>query len=48
MIPWIAVFTKLACLFHIIFNILFSFDLFIRKKQAFKNQMLESHHLTAA
>ena len=31
MIPRNTVFTKLACLFHIIVNISFSYDLFIRK-----------------
>ena len=42
------VFTKLACLFHVIVNISFSYDLFIRKQQTFKNQMLESHHLISS
>jgi len=40
--------TKLACLFHVIVNISFSYDLFVRKQQTFKNQMLESHHLISS
>jgi len=40
--------TKLACLFHVIVNISFSYDLFKRKQQTFKNQMLESHHLISS
>jgi len=31
MIPRKTVFTKLACFFHVIVNISFSYDLFIRK-----------------
>jgi len=42
------VFTKLACFFHVIVNISVSYDLFIRKQQTFKNQMLESHHLISS
>jgi len=48
MIPRNTVFTKLACLFHIIVNISFSYDLFIRKLQVLKNQMLEAHHLISS
>jgi len=42
------VFTKLACLFHVIVNISFSYHLFIRKQQTFKNQILESYHLISS
>jgi len=48
MIPRNTVFTKLASLFHIIVNISFSYNLFIRKQQAFKNQMREAHHLISS
>ena len=39
---------KLACSFHVVVDISFSYDLFIRKKQALKNQALESHHFISS
>jgi len=50
MIPGNTLFTKLACLFHVIVNNSFSHGLYIfsRKLQAFKNQMLETHHLISS